>query len=206
MNARTRLPILHTPGMPARFHRLRFVEAGANDGTPGAPAGNGDNGAAAGSTPPAPPAPPAAPVPTPPKASTGTFSQEYVSELREESKAARIKAQEAETQVATLTKRAEDAEKALADLQTAGNLDKAIAAASGNGIALLAVKGAGVLNGVDLTDQAKVDAAVKAFIDEHPELKAAPTATRSTVPSPGGPGEGGQRPTSIRDALARASQ
>jgi len=55
-------PILRTPGMPARFERLRFMTADAGAaGTPGAPAGSagdstaagdqGENGAPAGQTP-----------------------------------------------------------------------------------------------------------------------------------------------------------
>ena len=195
---RSRLPILPTPGQPGRFHRLRFIEAGGDpQGTP-APV-------------PAPPAPTPAPpapapaAPEPPKPQNGTFSQEYVTELREEAKAHRLKADTAETTNATLTSDLEKARQELAELKQSGALDKAIKAADGNSIAAMAIKGASALDGIDLGDEAAVNKAVKEFIDAHPELKAAPQATRSGVTHAGGSGEGSARPTSIAEALTRAN-
>jgi hypothetical protein len=52
MHARTRLPILATPGMDPRFTRLRFHSQDPANGTPGVPAGGAPaGGAPAGGTP-----------------------------------------------------------------------------------------------------------------------------------------------------------
>jgi hypothetical protein len=220
MNARhlpgqmARPPILPTPGLTApRFARLRFMTADTGAaGTPGAaPAGiDGEQG---GQTPPAVPAAPAeqppAPKPGPPAAKPNeqqAFSREYVSELRSEAKSNREARQAAEQQLQTLQAERDQYQTELQTMRSEGALTTAISEAGGNSIAAMAIKGADVLKDVDLGNKDAVNAAVKAFIDEHPELKAAPTAARSGVPAAGGSGEQGQRPTSIREALERAQR
>jgi hypothetical protein len=212
---RARLPILPTPGLTdSRFTRLRFMSADAGAaGTPGAPA-DGGAGGDGGQTPPAVPAAPAeqppAPKPAPPAPRPGesaqTFSREYVSELRTEAKTNREARQQAEQALQTLQAERDAAQAELATLRSEGALTAAITAAGGNSVAALAIKGADVLKGVDLASTDAVNAAVKTFIDEHPELKAGPSAVRSSVPGAGGTGEQGARPTSIREALERASR
>lgn len=54
----------------------------------------------------------------------------------------------------------------------------------------------------DFGDQ--VDAAIKAAITDNPKLKAVQAAGSSSVDHAGGSGEGGARPKSIREALARS--
>lgn len=122
---------------------------------------------------------------TAPTVQAGTFSQEYVTELREEAKANRLRAEAAEAEAqANATER--DAFKTEATtLRATQALNTAITEAGGNSVAAFTVKGAGVLDDVDMADQAKVNEAVAAFITEHPELKAAATG-QSTADHAGG--------------------
>lgn len=196
-----------TPGMPARFTRLRFFAE---------PAG-GDTGAAAaeatqaGATPTpgtssATPAAPAAPTPTPvPAPAAGqSFSPEYVAELRSEAAEHRVKARDAATANETLTAENATLKAQLVELQTATILDAAITKAGGATITKAALKGDGILAGLDpaAADYAtKVDEAVTKYLTDHPELKAAPGATRSSIPTAGGTGEGTTKPTTLSGAI-----
>ncbi|MFD2792577.1 hypothetical protein ACFS27_03350 [Promicromonospora vindobonensis] len=204
MNARLRkrLPILPTPGLDhPRFTRLRFMsEPAGGEPAPGAPAGGEPPAPAPAPTPPAP-----VPAPTPAPKPGQAFSSEYVTELREEAKANRLRAEKAEADAKAAAAERDTFKTDLQTTRTTQVLGDAIKAAGGNSVAELAIKGAGVLADVDLADKAAVEAAVKAFIDEHQELKAAPSAVRSSVQHTGGSGEGAQRPTSIAEALSRAS-
>lgn len=86
--------------------------------------------------------------------------------------------------------RADAAEAALAEVRTGSVLADAIKNAGGNSIAALAIKGADALADVDMSDTDAVTKAVTEFINEHPELKTAPTVTASRVDHTAGTGEG----------------
>jgi len=156
------------------------------------------------------PAAPPVPVPTPPvtPASAKTFSEDYVKELREEATARRVAAANATKAAEEAAKERDAVKSELLTLKTAGVLKDAISAAGASAIAAAAIRGDNVLKDLDPASDdypAKVKAAVEKYVTDHPELKAVPGTTRSAVPLAGGSGEGSHRPTSIRDALNRAS-
>lgn len=123
-----------------------------------------------------------------PAPQTGTFSQEYVTEIREEAKANRLRAEAAEAEaLANATERDQFRTEATT-LRATQALNAAITEAGGNSVAAFTIKGAGVLEGIDIADQTKVNEAVAEFITQHPELKASQVGA-SRVDHAGGTGE-----------------
>lgn len=125
---------------------------------------------------------------TAPTTQAGTFSQEYVTELREEAKANRLRAEQAEAEAEATAAERDTFKTEASTLRATQALNDAIAEAGGNSVAAFTIKGAGVLDDVDIADQAKVNEAVAAFITQHPELKASQVGA-SRVDHAGGTGE-----------------
>lgn len=193
-SATTALPILRNPGMPARYSRLRFIEAGDDGtGTPGAPPAS-DPPANSGNEP-----------VEPATAKPGDVSDEAWKALGDPGKKALVAEREAhekaKADLAALRKEIEDGKKT-AEQKTADDLKAAQDAAAQNAAKALRYEVA-ASKGLNLQLAARLTGSTKEELEADADaLKALiPDAKGTPKPDPSAGATGDVKPKTLNDAI-----